>query len=258
MQHLLVFLFSLLLASTTLAAIQSEAVPYTDGDLELEGYLAYDDGADGPRPAVLVVHEWWGLGKHARDSARDLAEMGYVGFAVDMYGAGKLTEDPGQAAEWSGALKNDPDAAVQRFRAALDLVRAHPRVDSSRVAALGYCFGGTMVLEMARSGVDLDGVVSFHGGLGSEVPEAARSYAPRFLVLHGADDPFVPEAELDAFRAEMQAGGADWQLVMYGNAVHSFTNPEADGSLEGAQYDATAAARSWRALGVFLRELYGD
>lgn len=244
----------LLLPGIVQAAIHSEHVEYQAGETLLEGYLAYDESLEGELPAVLVVHEWYGVNEHARNSARKLAELGYVAFALDMYGKDRRTTEMEQAAAWSGEMKQNPALALERFEAALETVRAHERVDAAKVASIGYCFGGTISLEMARSGLDLVGVVSFHGGLGSVLPEEERDIRAKVLVLHGADDPLVPNEEVLAFEEEMRQAGADWYLIAYGNAVHSFTNPEAD--MDAARYNETAARRSWQAMEAFLAELF--
>jgi dienelactone hydrolase len=230
-------------------------VEYRDGTTVLKGHLAVPERTHPPQPAVLVVHEWWGRGEHSDKSAEDLARLGYVGFAVDMYGDGRSTTDPKQAGEWSGQFKKDPALGMSRFRAALDYVRSLPEVDPSRVASIGYCFGGTVCLEAAWAGADLRGVVSFHGGL--TTPSAAQAPAVKtsILVLHGADDPFAPKDVVDGFVKSMRDGKYDWEFVQYGGAVHSFTNPAADGSFNpGVKYDARAAARSWEVMQSFLAE----
>lgn len=236
------------------AAVKSETVEYKASDMTLKGYVAYDDTKAGKRPVVLIVHEWWGLGEHVKKVANRLAEAGYVAFAVDMYGDGKLTKDPQEAARWAGSVRGNPEVVEARFGAALAYIRSHPLADSGHVAAIGYCFGGTVCLEAARMGMGLQGVVSFHGGLASQVPADQRRLTARVLVLHGADDPSVPPAQLQAFQDEMRAAKADWQLVSYGNAVHSFTNPEANSAT--ARYDAKADRRSWEAMTAFLKELF--
>lgn len=239
------------------AAVRTETLEYKDGETPLIGYLAYDGEVEGKRPGVIVVHEWWGLNDHARNSARRLAEHGYVALAVDIYGEGQSTTDPAQAGEWAGQFKQDPALAKRRFEAGLAALKAHAAVDPERTAAIGYCFGGTMVLEMARSGVDLDGVVSFHGGLASAVPEEQRHVKASILVCNGADDPHVSAEEVAGFEAEMRQAGADWQLIQYGGAVHSFTNPAADGSFSaGVKYHPAAARRSWTAMLAFFEELF--
>lgn len=244
------------LCAPALATVQFGPVSYQDGDTELEGFMAYDDAIEGERPAVLVVHEWWGLTDHAKESVKKLAELGYNAFALDMYGKGQLTDDPAQAKEWSSEFKSDAMKTATRFKAGMDVLRLDERTDSSRMAATGYCFGGTMVLEMARMGFALRGVVSFHGGLASSLPaEVNPNVVPKILVCHGADDPFVSAEEVSAFEDEMRTLGVDWQLITYGGAVHSFTNPAADGSLEGAKYNKKAAERSWEHMKLFLAEV---
>ena len=240
------------------AAVRTESVEYKDGDVALEGYLAYDDALADKRPGVLIVHEWWGLSDQQERRARMLAELGYVAFALDMYGKGKLTDDPKQAGEWAGMLRNDPELARRRFEAGLKVLRDNEHTDASRIAAIGYCFGGGICLDMARMGVDLVGVVSFHGNLKSAVPDALRKpITAKILVCHGADDPNVLPADVAAFEDEMRAAGADWQLIAYGGAVHAFTNPDADRhGIKGVTYNEKADRRSWEAMKQFLAEVF--
>lgn len=238
-------------------SIHSEYVEYRAGDTVLEGYLAYDNTLEGARPAVMIVHEWWGLGMHPKRSAERLAKLGYVAFAIDMYGVGKLTDSVAQAAEWSGALKNDPALAIKRFEAAMVALMANAVVDSTRIAAIGYCFGGTICLEMARAGVELAGIVSFHGGLDSVLPEEKRNINAKILVCTGADDPYAPPDQVIAFEDEMRRAGADWQVISYGGAVHSFTNRDADKhGIPGVAYNEKADRRSWEAMMTFFHELF--
>lgn len=244
----------LCVAASARAAVETESVAYRDGDTELKGYLARNPAVAGPMPGILIVHEWTGLGEHPKNSARRLAELGYVAFALDMYGGGQLAKDTEQAAEWSAAYKNDPALARRRFEAALKVLESQPGVDPDRIAAIGYCFGGTIVLEMARLGVDVQAVVSFHGGLASQVPQEQRKYDASVLVCHGADDPHVPQAEVTAFLDEMKAAGAKFEFVQYQGAVHSFTNPEAHA--ESARFEPTAARRSWIAMLNFLELVF--
>ncbi len=246
----------LLLAASAAAyaAVETESVTYREGDTELTGYLARNPAVQKPAPGVLVVHEWTGLGEHPKNSARRLAELGYVAFALDMYGGGKLAKDAGQAAEWSSTFKNDPALARRRFEAALKVLEAQPGVDPDRIAAIGYCFGGTIVLEMARMGVDVQAVVSFHGGLASNVPEDQRKPEAAILVCHGAADPHVPQEEVNAFLDEMKAANAKFEFIQYQEAVHSFTNPEADS--DSARFEPVAARRSWIAMLNFLELVF--
>ncbi|HEY5995555.1 MAG TPA: dienelactone hydrolase family protein, partial [Candidatus Deferrimicrobiaceae bacterium] len=223
----------------------------------LEGYLAWNKAVKGKRPAVLVVHEWWGRNAYVERRARQLAELGYVAFAVDMYGKGIVTEDAKRAGELSGQFKNDPALGRARIAKALEVLKGVPLADANRIAAIGYCFGGTTVLELARSGAPVLGVVSFHGGLQTANPDDAKNIKGRVLALAGGDDPFVPPAQRAAFEDEMRKAGVDWQLHVYGGAQHSFTNPEVDRyKLPGAVYDRKADHRSWEAMRQFLAELF--
>ncbi len=238
------------------AAVRTETVAYRAGDTALQGFVAWDDAVAGPRPGVVVVHEWYGLNDFARAKAQELARLGYVALAADMYGGGKVAADAREAAALSGAVKGDRPLMRARVAAAVAALRSRPECDATRVAAIGFCFGGTTVLELARSGADVAGVVSFHGGLGTPLPAGKGEVKARVLVLHGAADPHVPPEEVQAFTKEMEESGADWQLVSYGHAVHSFTNPAAgDDPSRGAAYDAKAAARSWEQMQLFFREI---
>jgi dienelactone hydrolase len=237
--------------------IVTRDVEYREGDTVLRGHLALPWRTDAKHPAVLVVHEWWGRGPHSDESAEALARLGYVGFAVDMYGDGRTTTDPKQAGEWAGAIRTDPALGMRRLVAALGVVRAMPEVDASRVACIGYCFGGTVSLEAAWAGLDLRGVVCFHGSLTTPKPEQAPGVKASILVCHGADDPFVTKEAVDAFQASMRESRLDWEFAEFGGAVHSFTNPAADGSFNaGVKYQPLAAARSWELMEDFLAERF--
>jgi dienelactone hydrolase len=232
-------------------------VDYRDGDTALRGHLALPARSVTRYPAVLVVHEWWGRTPHSDGSAEELAKLGYVALAVDMYGDARTTSDPKQAGEWAGAIRKDPALAMRRLGAALELVRAMPEVDASRVACIGYCFGGTVSLEAAWAGLDLRGVVSFHGSLTTPKAEQVPGVKASVLVCHGADDPFVSKESIDAFQTSMRENRFDWEFMAYGGAVHSFTNPAADGSFNpGAKYEPRAAARSWELMQSFLAERF--
>ncbi len=247
----------LLLAADARAALKTQVVTYRHGDTVLEGYLAYDDAVAGKRPGVVVVHEWMGLNDYAKRRAERLAGLGYVAFAIDMYGKGVRPRDDKEAAALAGKYRGDRNLMRERAAAGLDVLRHNPMTDPRRVAAIGYCFGGTVVLEMARSGAPLAGVVSFHGGLDTPVPEDARNIKGKVLALHGADDPFAPAAQRAAFEDEMRKGGVDWQLVIYGGAVHGFTNPDngTDAS-RGLAYNDKADRRSWEAMKAFFAEIF--
>lgn len=224
-----------------------------DGE-PLVGYLALPAGeATTPRRAVLVVHEWWGRTEHADRSADELARLGYVALSVDMYGGGRTTDDGEVAGKWSAAVKNLPDKGASRVQAAIDFLASQPGVDRSRVAVIGYCFGGRVALDAAWAGLDLRAAVSFHGSLTTPTAAQAPGVKASILVLHGADDPFVPQASIDTFVASMKEHDFDWAMTWFGNAVHSFTNPASDGSMNaGAKYEARAAVRSWDEMKAFL------
>ena len=242
---------------TAVADVQTETVSYSDGDVRLQGHLAWDDSQSGARPAVLVVHEWWGHDAYARRRAEQLAELGYVAFALDMYGEGKLTEHPTEAGEWAAAVHDNVAAWRRRATAGLEILRDHQLVDRNRLAAIGYCFGGATVLQLAYADVGLAGVVSFHGAVPAAKTEEAANVSTRILVCHGADDGFVSDAQISAFRAPLDEADVDYQLVYYGGARHSFTNPDADRrNIPGLRYDARADARSWQLMQSFLAECF--
>lgn len=240
------------------AAIKTETVIYKEGQIQAHSFLAYDDSLSGKRPGVLVVPEWWGLNDYARHRAEMLARLGYVAMAVDIYGDGKTTVDPKQAGAWSGELKaGDRGELRARIAAALAKLKGQPRVDPDRTAAIGYCFGGTTVLELARSGADLSGVVSFHGGLDTSKPAQPGQIKAKVLACHGANDPFEPPAQVQAFEDEMRNAGADWELNVYSGAEHGFTNPDADSfHIKGLAYNAEADRRSWQAMRDFFKEIF--
>jgi dienelactone hydrolase len=236
----------------------TEWIEYRHGDTLLEGYLAYEDTQEGLRPGVLVAHEWWGVNDYAKKRAEQLAGLGYIAFALDMYGKGVRTKDPREAGSLAGRFKADRSLMRARARAGLDVLSNHPLVDRERIGAIGYCFGGATVLELARSGADLAGVVSFHGNLGTPDPGDAGKIRGKVLVLHGADDPLAPPQEIAAFQDEMRNAHVDWQMVFYGGAVHSFTNPRSGNDpSQGVAYNEKADRRSWEAMKVFFSELLG-
>lgn len=256
MQRLAVVVLCLF-ASVSPAAVQSKVVEYKEGDTVCEGYIAWDDATDAKRPGIIVVHEWMGHNPYVRMRADRLAQLGYVGFAIDIYGKGVRATTAAEAGKLSGKYKQDRALLRARAKAALDFLREQPQVDGDRIAAIGYCFGGTTVLEMARGGMDLKGVASFHGDLGTPHPEDARNIKCKVLALHGADDPFVPEKTVKAFEDEMRNAKVDWQLIAYGNTVHSFTYPEAGQyKVAGAAYNAESDRRSWQAMQDFFNEIF--
>jgi dienelactone hydrolase len=241
------------------AAIQTREVELKHGSTVLKGFIAWDDALTDRRPGVLIVHEWWGHNDHVRAQARRLAEAGYVGFALDLYGNGKLAAHPDDAQTFMMEAAKDPAAIRARFDAALGALKADPHVDPSRIAAIGYCFGGGVVLDMARAGhPDLDAVVSFHGVLATETPATKGAVHARVLVLHGADDPMVTPGHLEAFRKEMDAAGATYAVVTYPGARHAFTNPTADThGMEALRYNADADQRAWAAMLTLFKEMWG-
>jgi len=238
------------------AELVTRPIEYMHGDTPLEGYLAYDSKAAAqPRPGVLVVHEWWGCNDFAKKQAEELAKLGYVAFAVDMYGKGVTTTEREKAQQLSGQFKDNPKLMRDRVTAGLDVLRSQPNVDRGKIAAIGFCFGGTTVLQLAYSGADIRGVVSFHGGLAAVSETDGRNIRAKILALHGADDPFIPADEIAKFQDSLRKVKADWQMVYYGGAVHSFTNPAAKGDIPGAQYNAAAAARSRDHMLAFFDEI---
>ncbi|GAB0057067.1 hypothetical protein SIID45300_01388 [Candidatus Magnetaquicoccaceae bacterium FCR-1] len=258
---LMLFLFAGFTGETQAESrITGQPVSYAAQGVTLKGYLAIDESRDGKLPGVLVVHEWWGHNEYARKRARMLAEMGYAALAVDMYGDGKTAEHPDDANGFSSALFKDFPTAQARFEAAMAFLAQQPKVDGTRIAAIGYCFGGGMVLNMARQGVPLKGVASFHGGLDPIVPAKPGAVKARILVLHGDDDPMIPPAKVEAFRTEMKDLGADMRFVGYPGVTHAFTNPEA--TELGAKfklpiaYHAEADQKSWQELSTFLAAIF--
>jgi len=246
------------LLQPVLGDVHSRSVRYFHDETEMVGALAWDDRFEGQRPGVLVFHEWWGLNEYARERAEALARMGYVALAADLYGEGRTAQNSKEAGTLAGETKSDRQRMRCRARAALELLRAQATVDPARMGAIGYCFGGTAALELARSGADLQAVVSFHGGLDTPDPAGPGDIRASILICHGADDPHVSPEEVAAFREEVRRAGVDWQMNIYGGAVHSFTNPAAgDDPSSGAAYDPVAARRSWAAMKLFFAETIG-
>jgi dienelactone hydrolase len=240
--------------------VEGRAVEYTAGGVMMKGYLAYDSNIKGKRPGILVVHEWWGLNDYARKRARMLAALGYTAFAVDMYGEGKQAAHPDDAGKFSSELMKNFDTAKARFMAAMEFLKKQPSVDPEEIAAIGYCFGGGIVLNMARQGVDLKGVASFHGSLAAVKPAESGAVKARILVLHGADDKFTTPEQIEAFQKEMKAAGADFRLIVYPGAMHSFTNPDADVYAKKYHmpiaYNASADNKSWAEMKKFLHIVF--
>src|SRR5580700_6098275 len=238
--------------------MRTQDIGYRADGAGLVGYLAVDDAKAGKRPGIIVAHEGGGLTDHAKNSARKLAEAGYIAFALDYYGDGKPLADMSQVMARLGVWMADPTGIRARAHAALDVLTAQPETDSGRLAGIGYCFGGTTVLEMARAGEPLKAVVGFHSGLGTAKPAEAGAVKAKVLVQIGTADPIIPPAQRAAFEAEMKAAGVDWRMLVYGGAGHSFTNPAANGlGRPGFAYDKSADERSWRAMLDLFGEVFG-
>lgn len=240
--------------------IRTEVVEYQAGDQTMKGYVAWDAGVEGPRPGILVVHEWWGHNDYAERRARELAEVGYVGFALDMYGDGHQAETADEAGRCAGEVGGDLALMTQRFVAALDALKARPEVDAGKVAAIGYCFGGSVALSMARQGVPIDGVVAFHAGLGGIAPVGSEPIRARMRLFTGEEDPMAPTEQVDAFVDEMVAAGIEIGVTHYPGVKHAFTNPVATerGQRFGLPlaYDAHADQDSWNQMVAFFKELW--
>lgn len=242
------------------AAVQGREVVYEADGTTLKGYIAYDDAIKGRRPGVLVVPEWWGQNEYARKRARMLAGLGYTALAVDMYGNGKVVDNPDEAGKLAGAVYKDMPMAKARFEAAMQLLRKQPTVDPDEIAAFGYCFGGGIALNMARMGEDLKGVASFHGGLGTATPAQPGMIKARIISFSGDADPTIGPDKVAAFKAEMEHAGANFRVVTYPGAKHAFTNPAADAMGKKFDlpiaYDEKADHDSWEQAKVFLREVF--
>jgi len=262
MKSYLVGFIAIILSVCAHAEIKSQIVEYTVDGESFTGYLAYDDQLQGKRPGVLVVHEWWGHNDYVRRRADMLAELGYTAFALDMYGTGKVAQHPEDAKRFMQAVMDNMEAAEKRFDAGYNILRNHPSVETEQIAAIGYCFGGSTVLHMAREGVDLDGVVSFHGILATETPAQNGQVKAKLLVLTGADDPMVPSFQVDAFREEMTEANVSFKLYSYPGVTHAFTNPAADELGKRFNmplaYDPGADADSWQKMQKFLSEIFAQ
>lgn len=258
MLRLIGMLFFLALGTVVQAEVQSKAIAYNDEGTTLTGYLFWDDALSGRRPGILVVHEWWGLNDYAKERARMLAELGYVAFAADMYGGNRITDQREQASEWMQEITADVDLWRQRASLGLAQLQASDLVDTDRIAAIGYCFGGGTLLQMAYGGTDVKGIVSFHGSLPAAPAEVKGKIQPRLLVLHGQADSFVAPEVVANFQNALEAAGANWEMDLYGGARHGFTNPHAgDYGMENLKYDAQSDTRSWQRMQVFFNELFG-
>jgi dienelactone hydrolase len=257
MIKLLLLTAAVLIPAVAFAEQKTGPIDYKSQDTVLEGYVAVSKGPEGKRPGVLVVPDWMGVGEHYKKIADKLADLGYVAFVADIYGKGVRPKNPQEAAAQANKYKSDRGLMRQRVLAALDELKKNPNVDQNRIAATGYCFGGTVALELARSGAPIRGVVTFHGGLDTPTPQDAKNIKGKVLVLHGADDPYVPPAQVAAFTDEMRKGGVDWQMIIYGDAVHAFTTPAAGtDKSKGVAYNEKADKRSWEAMKSFFKEIF--
>jgi dienelactone hydrolase len=251
-----VALSGLLAMSGAVADVRTATIDYQHEGVKLQGFLAWDDATQAPRPGVLVVHEWWGLNDYARSRAVELAKQGYAAFALDMYGQGKVTTHPDQASTWMKQVQQNVEQWVERANAGLQVFSKHPAVDANRLAAIGYCFGGATVMHMAYAGLDLAAVASFHGSLPVADAQASDIRA-RILVAHGNADPFVPAEKVESFKQALDGAGADWTLMVFGGVKHSFTNPSAgDYAMEALAYDENADRQSWQMLLWLLEDAF--
>jgi dienelactone hydrolase len=241
------------LAGAAQAAVKLEPVEYKDGTTTLKGQIAYDDAVKDKRPGVIVVHEWWGLNDYAKKRATMLAEAGYVALAVDMFGDGKSTEHPDEAGKWASEVASNAKTSTDRFMSGYNLLKADKRVDAAHISAIGYCFGGGVVLRAAMAGTPLDAVVSFHGALPTD--PATGKVTARMLVCHGAADGLITPEQVAGFQKAANDAGADWEFIAFAGAKHSFTNPDADShGIPALSYNEKADKRSWQAMLDFLAE----
>ena len=250
---------ALAIALALSAGIKTEKVAYTDAaGTALEGVVAWDDAAKGKRPAVVVIHDWMGISDNTELRARELAQMGYVAFAADIYGKGVRPKDQKGAGELAGKFKGDRALLRKRAQAAVDVVSKRADVDTTKIAAIGFCFGGTTTIELAKSGAPLKGIVSFHGGLDAPVAGDSKNIKGKVLVLHGAADPFVPQKDIEAFSKDLNDAKIDWTMTSYAGAVHAFTVPAAGNDpSKGAAYDEKASKRAFIAMKAFFDEIFG-
>ncbi len=257
MRNLFFILLGLLFVSNAGAEIQTKIVDYKDGETQLEGFVAWDPAkTTGKAPGVLVVHQWMGQTEYEQRRCKELAELGYVAFALDIYGKGVRPSNPQEAGKQAGTYKGDRALYRRRLVLGLEQLRAQ-QVDKNKIAAIGYCFGGTGVLELARSGAEVSGVVSFHGGLDSPTPEDGKNIRAKLLICHGEDDPFVKTDDINAMKKELNDAKVDWQMISYSGAVHAFTQPMAgNDNSRGAAYNKSADIRSWQHMRSFFDELF--
>lgn len=262
MKYIQIFvILTALLFSGSIAqsAVVTKTISYHDNGIALQGFLAYDNALKGKRPGVLVVHEWWGLNDYARKRATQLAALGYVAFALDMYGKDKVTDHPEQAKEFMQQVNGNVKSWQKRALAGLAVLKKQPVTDSSRIAAIGYCFGGSTVQQLAYSGADIRGIVSFHGSLIPPTESAVKQTKAKFLICHGASDPFTKPEALQAYITTMNASGIDWEMVIYAHAKHAFTNPDAGKfGMAALGYNRSTDMRSWEDMKQFFNEIFSN
>lgn len=247
-----------LTAAAAQAAVVTKDVSYEFDGVKLKGFLAHDDAAKEKRPGVLVVHEWWGLDEYAKARCKQLAELGYVAFAVDMYGDGKRAEHPDDARKMATAVRENVKAWRGRAEAGLKQLKAQPNVDGDRIAAIGYCFGGSTCLQLAYGGADLKAVVTFHAALPKPTPEEAKAIKPKLLICHGEADFFIPPEAIKAFREALDDAKVKYEFVGYKDVVHSFTVPGADKHMiKGMKYDKAADEDSWKRMLALFKDTLG-
>jgi len=243
--------------AAVLAAVKTETVTYTVGDKTFKGLIAFDDAVKGKRPGILVVHEFWGLDEYAKKRAKQLAGLGYVAFAVDMYGDGKTTEHPKEASAMAGMVRMNQKEWIARASAGLKILRNHPQCAGDKLAAIGYCFGGSTALTLANAGVDIKAAVSFHGALPIPEEDGLKNVKAKVLICHGAADPLIKEETILKVRAAYEKAGVDYQMIYFGGALHSFTVPEADSKkMSVLRYDPVADRRSWAAMRALFDEVF--
>lgn len=258
MKIIFLLIITLLCFMNIYPKIHTENIDYKDGDVQLQGYLAYDDSKQDKRPGILVFHEWWGLNQYPKDRAEQLAKLGYVAFAVDMYGKGVVAKTADEAGKLAGGVRQNPDLMIKRAKAGLDILKKNKFVDTDKLAAIGFCFGGSVALALAQDGADLKGTAVFHAGFGPEASvDAAKNIKGKVLILHGAADKASPMQNVMAFTDALEKANIDWQLDVYSQAVHAFSNPAAGNDpSKGVAYNENAAKRSWQTMQNFFKEIF--
>lgn len=252
-----ILFLTIFLVTSAQAAIKTQTVEYTDANTVLEGFLAYDDSIKTKMPAILIVHEWTGIGPYIKKRTQQIAVLGYAAFAIDIYGKGVRPTNTDDAAKQAAIYRNDRVLMCRRATTGLEQVKKFPFVDTSRIAVMGYCFGGGVAIELARNGADLKGAVSFHGNLDTPNTNDAKNIKAKILVFHGADDPHITMDQVNAFINEMRNANKEWQLNIYGKAVHSFTNPDSGNNpSKGVAYNKEADQRSWESMTYFYKEIF--